>query len=47
MELKDYRQRLDELDGELVRIFAERMELAAQIGEYKKAREMPILDSSR
>lgn len=47
MELKDYRQKLDELDGELVRLFASRMELAAHIGEYKKARDLPILDSSR
>ena len=47
MELKDYRAALDRLDRELTELLVRRMELAGQIGEYKKARGLPILDAAR
>ncbi|MBQ5535801.1 MAG: chorismate mutase, partial [Oscillospiraceae bacterium] len=47
MELKDYRAQIDRIDAELVRLFAERMELAAQIAAYKKAHGLAVLDSAR
>ena len=47
MELKDYRAALDTLDRELTELLARRMELAGEIGEYKKARGLPILDKTR
>ena len=31
MELSDYRTRLDQIDEELLRLFSERMNIAAQI----------------
>ena len=47
MELKDYRAALDALDGELTELLARRMGLSGEIGEYKKARGLPILDAAR
>ncbi len=47
MELKDYRREFDRIDEELVRDFAERMELSAQIAEYKQARGLSIFDARR
>ncbi len=47
MELKDYRQQLDQVDDELVRLFARRMEIAAQIAAYKKEQGLPVLDVAR
>jgi len=42
MELKDLRNQIDELDNDLVRLFTKRMELSAQVADYKKANNMPI-----
>ena len=36
MELKDYRNQIDRIDDEIVRLFQQRMDVAAQIAEYKK-----------
>ena len=47
MELKDYRAQIDRIDAEILRLFAERMELAAQIAAYKKAQGLAVLDSAR
>ncbi len=47
MELKDYRREFDRVDEELVRSFTERMELSAQIAEYKQARGLSIFDAKR
>ena len=33
MELKDFREQIDAVDRELVRLFLQRMELAGQIGD--------------
>ena len=47
MELSDYRKKLDEIDDEILRLFAERMEIAADIAAWKKERELPVLDARR
>ena len=47
MDLKDYREQIDEIDDQLVKLFARRMEVAKGISEYKKAQGLPILDAGR
>ena len=47
MELSDFRKKLDEIDDEILRLFAERMEIAADIAAWKKERELPVLDARR
>ena len=47
MDLKDYRNEIDKIDSELVRLFQERMDIAAQIANYKKSHGLPILQPSR
>ena len=47
MDLTDLRQEIDKLDDELVRIFGQRMEVAAQISDYKKEHNLPILQPAR
>ena len=47
MDLKDYRNQIDEIDDELVRLFAKRMEVSAQIADYKKANGLPIYVPAR
>lgn len=47
MELQEYRQELDRIDGEMVRLFARRMEIAGEIGAWKQTRGLPILDELR
>lgn len=42
MELKDLRNQIDEIDNELVGLFTKRMEISAQVADYKKANNMPI-----
>ena len=36
MSLQDYRKEIDAIDDELVRLFGQRMEVAAKIADYKK-----------
>ena len=47
MELKDLRAEIDNIDDELVRLFGARMEIAAQIADYKKEHKLPILMPAR
>ena len=47
MELKDYREQLDRVDDELLKLFAQRMELSAQIADFKKDNGLPVLDVKR
>ena len=47
MDLQDYRRELDRLDGEITRLFAERMAVSAQVADYKRANGMPVLDVGR
>ena len=47
MDLKDLRCEIDKIDDELVRLFGQRMDVAAQIAEYKRQNNMPILVPAR
>lgn len=47
MNLTDYREKIDAIDNEMLRLFGERMEISAKIAEYKQKNGMPVLDSAR
>lgn len=47
MQIDDYREKIDQLDSELLRIFNERAGLALKIGEIKKGLALPVYDPSR
>ena len=47
MDLHDYRQKVDRIDEEMTRLFAERLELSAQIAVYKRAHGLQVLDAAR
>lgn len=47
MKLEEYRDKLDGIDKELSRLFAERMEICARIGELKKEKSLPVRDTDR
>lgn len=47
MELKDLRSQIDSIDDQLVKLFGQRMEVAAQIADYKKENNLPIFVPSR
>lgn len=45
--IDEIRQKIDRLDGELLRIFNERAGLALKIGEIKKTVGLPVYDPAR
>ena len=47
MELKDLRSQIDNIDDQLVKLFGQRMEVAAQIADYKKEHNLPIFVPAR
>ena len=47
MDLTELRSEIDKIDDELVRLFGQRMDIAAQIADYKKAHDLPILVPAR
>lgn len=47
MELSEIRQEIDGIDQELVRLFCARMNLSAQVADYKKANSLPIFVPAR
>ena len=47
MDLKNLRMEMDKIDDELVHLFGKRMDVAAQIADYKKQHNLPILAPSR
>ena len=46
MELSDYRAQIDQIDRQLVELFAQRMNTAAGIAACKKEHGLPVLDKS-
>lgn len=46
-ELEGYRQEIDRIDGELVKLFLERMAVTGEVGEYKQRAGIPVLDAGR
>ena len=47
MDIQELRAQIDRVDDELVRLYGERMELARQIGRYKRENGLPVLDAER
>ncbi len=47
MDIKDLRVKIDEIDKKLVELFADRMDIASKIAEYKRETGMPVLDAAR
>ena len=47
MELDKIRERIDKVDEQLLPLFLERMELAAQAGSYKASHGLPVRNRSR
>lgn len=47
MELKDYRAQIDAVDDQIVKLFQERMDIAAKIAAFKKENGLPILQTAR
>ena len=47
VSLEESRKRIDEIDRELVRLYTERMDIAAEVAAYKKENGLPVLDAER
>lgn len=47
MDIKELRQEIDAIDDQIVKLFADRMEVSARIADYKKANELPIYVPAR
>ncbi len=47
MDLKELRTQIDAIDDQLVQLFVERMDIAAQIADYKKDNHLPIFVPAR
>ena len=47
MDLSQYREQIDQIDDELIQLFARRMETAAQIAQWKRQAGKPVMDASR
>jgi chorismate mutase len=45
--ISEYRQKIDAIDERLAKLFAQRMDVCAQIGEYKRENGLLILDEAR
>ncbi len=45
--LKQARETINRVDAEMAALFAERMQAASAIADYKKAHGLPILDAER
>ncbi|MBR1874372.1 MAG: prephenate dehydratase [Eubacterium sp.] len=47
IDLKESRDKIDEIDGQIVRLFEERMKVAGDVAEYKLETKKPVLDRER
>ena len=47
MDLNELREKIDAIDTDLVRLFTERMDIAAQVADYKKENNLPIFVPAR
>ncbi len=46
-KLKDFRKSIDNIDEAMIYLLSERMRIVQKVGKYKRARNMPALDSKR
>ena len=47
MDLIELRNHIDEIDSEILRLFAERMEICRDVAEYKKQNNLPVMQGGR
>ncbi|MGI5873846.1 MAG: bifunctional chorismate mutase/prephenate dehydratase [Bacillota bacterium] len=47
MELQELRERIDDIDEELLSVFAERMKVSAEIARVKREQGLPVRDAAR
>lgn len=47
MDMNELREKIDGIDRQLVELYCQRMETAAEIGRYKQEHGLPVLDSER
>ena len=47
MTIEELRARIDRIDSDLIRLYAERMETTAEIGRYKQEHNLPVFDPAR
>ncbi len=47
MDLKDLREKIDAIDGEIIRLFEQRMNISEEVAKYKLENNLPVLDSAR
>ncbi len=46
-DLKQYREQLDSIDLEIIKLFEKRMSIIKDVAKYKKENNLPILDETR
>ena len=46
-DINDIRKEIDEIDKQLVELYIRRMNCSAEVAEYKREHNMPVLDASR
>ena len=47
MDIQELRDRIDEIDNDLLKLFQQRMDVSADIAMYKKQYNMPVHDPVR
>ena len=47
MDIENYRNKIDKIDDEMLKLFLERMDIADEIAEYKKANNIAVMDKKR
>jgi chorismate mutase len=47
MDISDWRQKIDELDEQIVQLISKRAEAAKAIGELKRVSELPVYEPGR
>ena len=46
-DIREIRGRIDDIDGQIIDLFAQRMACVAEVAEYKRERGLPVLDRGR
>lgn len=47
MDLKDFREKIDGIDSEIVRLFEQRMNISEEVAKYKLENNLPVFDNAR
>lgn len=47
MDLTDLRNEIDNIDGEILRLFLRRMDICRQVADYKKENNLPVMQGGR